>query len=444
MTLHAFLGRDIITQALHMSKVRINVLRNGESSGGKVVLKPDDEMTDGFNILLARCSAKLGITNVARLFNTKGFEVDELALIDADDTLVAVSAGEDFRPAAPVLPSSVSLTTLAQLTHVNSGGSLQSSTCSLVTDAASMIYGDVPSATSEVSSAPATPQPQMAMTSVPAPPYTPPHTKPHPQPPPQAPQAPQPYAHLTVLQAAPLISRGSDGKVRALPFLSLTAEREALLDVLRYSEREMSVNMLIATTDALVTAMTMGTTVLHYSGHGEESFMAFEDGGGGAHAVPPELLASTCCSDGSPLQLVFVCACHSQSAADAFVRAGVKHVVAVRAHALILDKAAIQFTKHFYLACSMGKPVREAFDAAKTAVRTMPKRLTSNLPAAAESDKFVLLPEGGDHSEPIFALAAGELADRSRPLCPSNVPAISDAFVGRQIQMHQAVSTCTG
>ena len=103
----------------------------------------------------------------------------------------------------------------------------------------------------EVSSAPATPQPQMAMTSVPAPPYTPPHTKPHPQPPPQAPQAPQPYAHLTVLQAAPLISRGSDGKVRALP-LSLTAEREALLDVLRYSEREMSVNMLIATTDALV------------------------------------------------------------------------------------------------------------------------------------------------------------------------------------------------
>ena len=92
----------------------------------------------------------------------------------------------------------------------------------------------------------------------------------------------------------------------------------------------------------------------------------------------------------------------------------------------------------------MGKSVREAFDAAKTAVRTMPKRLTSNLPAAAESDKFVLLPEGGDHSEPIFALAAGELADRSRPLCPSNVPAISDAFVGRQIQMHQAVSTCTG
>ena len=74
----------------------------------------------------------------------------------------------------------------------------------------------------------------------------------------------------------------------------------------------------------------------------------------------------------------------------------------------------------------------------------MPRRLTSNQPAEAESAKFVLLPEGGDHSECIFELAHGELVDRSRPLCESNVPALSESFVGRQQQMHKAVVGLVG
>ena len=98
---------------------------NGEAAVGKVVLKPDDDAPDGFNILLQRCSAKLGC-QIVKLFNTEGFEIDELEVIDAGDTLVAVREGEAFSRGA--IQSSVSLSSLSTLTHIPSGGS---SICSL-------------------------------------------------------------------------------------------------------------------------------------------------------------------------------------------------------------------------------------------------------------------------------------------------------------------------
>ena len=74
----------------------------------------------------------------------------------------------------------------------------------------------------------------------------------------------------------------------------------------------------------------------------------------------------------------------------------------------------------------------------------MPRRLTANLPAEHESNKFVLLAEGGDHSNTIFEMPPGELVDRSTALCVSNVPTLSEVFVGRQLQMHRAVAALAG
>jgi len=127
----------------------------------------------------------------------------------------------------------------------------------------------------------------------------------------------EPFAHLTVLQSAPLISRGPAGSMHALPVLSLQAEREQLLETLRAAEREMSVRFETATTDALRAVMTMGTSILHWSGHGEEGSIAFEDGSGATHSLSPQLLADTCLAGDaqSTCRLVFVCACHSQPTA---------------------------------------------------------------------------------------------------------------------------------
>jgi CHAT domain-containing protein len=129
------------------------------------------------------------------------------------------------------------------------------------------------------------------------------------QPSPPPPQV-EPFAHLTVLQSAPLISRGPDGSMHALPVLSLQAEREQLLETLRAAEREMSVRFETATTDALRAVMTMGTSILHWSGHGEEGSIAFEDGSGATQSLSPQLSrtrASLCAQ--STCRLVFVCAC---------------------------------------------------------------------------------------------------------------------------------------
>ena len=72
---------------------RINLLRNGHSSGGKVCVKPDS-----FAELLSRCSAKFSGSSAfvaRRIFTLEGFELEEAEEVFEGDTVV-VSSGEDF------------------------------------------------------------------------------------------------------------------------------------------------------------------------------------------------------------------------------------------------------------------------------------------------------------------------------------------------------------
>ena len=110
-----------------------------------------------------------------------------------------------------------------------------------------------------------------------------------------------------------------------------------------------------------------------------------------------------------PLDLVFVSACHSVQGGEAFVAAGVPHVVAVRREAQLQDKAACAFADAFYFALFKGKSVQQAFDIARQAVSNDP----SVLRAESESAKFLLLPHDADHSHALFAEAAdGPYAER--------------------------------
>jgi hypothetical protein len=342
--------------------VRLKIRRHGERGGGKVVLKPDT-----WDELLRRCSAKLTREGeppfvACRLFVADGFEVEALDELAADDVIV-VTAGEEYDP---TLGSS--LATGAEPSRQSSMASVGSSCGGLLRQAASLhraeAAGPLPPAREGNSDGGslagsigslATDLPCCADSG---------HANAE-----WHASSPQPLSpdwgaggggggdeaandvagttglDLVVIQSSPLIL-SLKGRVHPLPQLNALMERERLSEILSRSRRRITLAFKTATTDNVRAVMTLGARAVHYSGHGEESCLAFEDGFGSTHQITPPLLASTCVagrpaqgqSHAEALQLVFVCACHSQPAANAFVRAGVPHVVAVRSTGQVLDQ----------------------------------------------------------------------------------------------------------
>lgn len=82
-------------------------------------------------------------------------------------------------------------------------------------------------------------------------------------------------------------------------------------------------------------------------------------------------------------------ACFSKEIGEAFVKAGVPHVVCVKVDSKIQDAAAIAFTRAFYVAFLSGKSVLDSFSIAKEALKASPYVPDSVL----EGEKFILLPE---------------------------------------------------
>ena len=181
--------------------------------------------------------------------------------------------------------------------------------------------------------------------------------------------------------------------------------------------------------------------------------LAFEDGLGGTHALEVEKLTDLVAAgaepaeDGAPgrppLDFVFVSACHGAMGGEAFVAAGVPHVVAVRREAQLQDKAACAFADQFYFALFKGRTVQSAFDIARQAVSNDPAILR----AEHESDKFLLLPANADHGVALCrGLADGPLVDLSpRHDAINNLPAFFPLqFVGRQTEWQQLVAAAVG
>ena len=83
--------------------------------------------------------------------------------------------------------------------------------------------------------------------------------------------------------------------------------------------------------------------------------------------------------------------------------------------------------------------MRQAFDIGREAVKNEPHILR----AGAESDKFLLLPEDGDHAIALCkALPDGPLFDLSPPPCAHNLPAFFPLqFVGRQPEVPPLVES---
>ena len=250
---------------------------------------------------------------------------------------------------------------------------------------------------------------------------------------------------LTVFQSAPLVYQDNNGKFQPVGMLDFDRERKDLTKALSQTEIKVDLAFDFANTDRLFNFLTQGKgRVLHYSGHGHPDYLAIEDDWGKMHRLNVEDLEEWIKIGGGSLELVFVSACHSRKAGEAFVAAGVKHVVCCQHDdQLIRNDAAIEFEKAFYQDLANGKTISQAFEMGRQKVKT--SHHMDRGVAQLEVEKFVLLPKGGDHDVKIF--------DSERP--PSSLRLISeherllmcnrqtgilplppDDFEGRQVEMH--------
>ena len=90
---------------------------------------------------------------------------------------------------------------------------------------------------------------------------------------------------LHVLFSAPLAWRDRSSRLHPLEMLDYATERDALYHVFKEVQRDVSVRFDFATTDSLRTALSFGCRALHFSGHGHESCLNFEDGRSGLQLV---------------------------------------------------------------------------------------------------------------------------------------------------------------
>ena len=261
-----------------------------------------------------------------------------------------------------------------------------------------------------------------------------------PPPPPPASASPScalvPY-HLAYLHSWPLMGAAAPGLPPApIPPLDFDHERDLLLHCLSESQRALRLHISHATTQQLLKLLIVGCRVLHYSGHGMPTCLAFETESGDMQAVDTATLHRmlTPRRTGDGVQLVFVSACHSESTASAFLAAGVRHVIAVRAAEQVHDQAAQRFLHIFYYSLFCGKTVRDSYETAKVSV------LTGAGGGALEDRKFLLLPADGQHDVVIYGddVPLGAWQDLSEGETRNNLAA-NELFLGRNAEMQEIV-----
>jgi hypothetical protein len=148
---------------------------------------------------------------------------------------------------------------------------------------------------------------------------------------------------LTVFQAAPLAYVGRDGTPVPLCLLDFEKERNLLTKTLEESGAPIHVDFQIATVGALSMFLAREDgSAIHFSCHGHEKYLSLEDGRGGMHQLITKDLKEWIARGGRNLKFVFVSACHSSLIGQAFVDAGVPHVVCCRQDSEVLDEKKLE------------------------------------------------------------------------------------------------------
>lgn len=156
--------------------------------------------------------------------------------------------------------------------------------------------------------------------------------------------------HITIFQAAPLAGMNGQGNLGAIQTLDLAQERQQLTRI--FANTRVAVEFQIATHETLGKFLeTKQGTILHFSCHGDAGQLFLEDDWGGLAPLAKEHLKKWVQLGGRELQFVFVSACYSQSIGQAFVDAGVPHVICSREDAKLMVGVSGK-NDHFEFECT--------------------------------------------------------------------------------------------
>jgi serine/threonine protein kinase len=247
------------------------------------------------------------------------------------------------------------------------------------------------------------------------------------------------YDRIVIFQAAPLVYRDEYNDIQPLPQLDFNQESAMLRGALRDAEQvgcTIDVVLETGSLDRLNAFMAQQMSeVMHFSGHGKQTYMAWEDERGSLKMVFEEELKRQISGIDKFLKCVFVSACHSEWVGHAFVDAGVPHAVCCPVDECLQDIAAIEFTRSFYRGLACRRTLLNAFDLARRAVLDSPYVLNPEV----EANKFLLLPhmpnDPSYHDVPIFFSTNNIRTIQEEPAktIVIGIPRYRELLVGRNV-----------
>eukprot|EP00567_Pseudictyota_dubia_P010283 CAMPEP_0197437776 /NCGR_PEP_ID=MMETSP1175-20131217/4930_1 /TAXON_ID=1003142 /ORGANISM="Triceratium dubium, Strain CCMP147" /LENGTH=624 /DNA_ID=CAMNT_0042967377 /DNA_START=96 /DNA_END=1970 /DNA_ORIENTATION=+ len=252
------------------------------------------------------------------------------------------------------------------------------------------------------------------------------------------------HHQLTVFQAAPLVWEDRDCNLHPVELLDFARERKALVDGLNdagdASGERVGLVFETATADRFGAILARGSSsALHISCHGYPGHLCWEDGFGGLQLIAADKLAALVqASSGRKPKLVYVSSCHSRTVGEAFVKAGVPHVICCEQDDLLMDTVTIEFARAFYRALACGRTMREAYDLGMRSLELCP---VTSRDFDGKCCQFALLPNDSNHDLPIFRGGGVRRGVESSVVndvvsVPWIIPCPPNHTIGREVDMY--------
>ena len=157
---------------------------------------------------------------------------------------------------------------------------------------------------------------------------------------------------------------------------------------------------IIATTTDLLNEIEGDFNIIHFSGHGNEEFLFFEDFEGGVDILDKDSVLEIF-EDAKHLDLIVLSSCHSEKIGKILIKAGIKCVIAIKSDYAVYDRFATAFSQSFYQNLLVRRTsIKQAFNIAKKSIKLNADwkkhkafLTEENISFIDEDKKFLLLPD---------------------------------------------------